>query len=198
MSTATLTRLTADEYLTQERAAHFKSEFFSGEVLPMSGGSEAHNLISLSVGSELRRVLRGKGCRIYSTDMRVWSPCGLYTYPDVSVVIDQPKFDDVRRDILLNPVLLVEVLSPSTEAYDRGRKFERYRAIESLQTYILISQDRPSVEVYSRGTEGHWIMAEFHAGTVHIPTPACQIEISEIYDQVDFSTAQVTPEDADA
>ena len=198
MSTATLPTLTAEEYLTRERAAHSKSEYFNGEQLPMSGGSEAHNLISGNVLIALAQRLKPKRCRVYPSDMRVWSPLGMYTYSDVSVVADAPKFDDERRDILLNPTLIVEVLSPSTEAYDRGRKFERYREIEPLQTYILVSQDRSSVEVYSRGADGLWVMKAFHKGPVLIPAPDCQIEIAEIYDQVDFTTAQATPEDSGA
>ena len=198
MSTATLPRLTAEEYLATERAASSKSDFIDGEVIPMSGASEAHNLISLSFGAELRRVFKGRKFRVYPSDMKVRSPRGSYTYPDLTVAGADAQFEDGRRDILLNPLLIVEVLSPSTEANDRGRKFERYRAIDSLQTYILVSQDHSAVEVYSRESSGRWSMAAFHEGTVVIPNPTCEISIAEIYDQVDFATAQVTPEEADA
>ncbi len=198
MSTATLHRLTADEYLAIERAASYKSDFIDGEVIPMSGASEAHNLISLSFGAELRRIFKGRRFRVYPSDMKVRTPRGSYTYPDLTVAGDNAQFEDGRRDILVNPILIVEVLSPSTEANDRGRKFERYRTIESLQTYVLVSQDHSAVEVYSRESSGRWSMAAFHDGMVVIPNPNCELSIAEVYDQVDFATAQVTPEEADA
>lgn len=198
MSAATLPRLTADEYLATERAASFKSEFIDGEVIPMSGASEAHNLISGNLLVALAQRLKPRKFRVYPSDMKVRSPQGSYTYPDVCIAGADAQFEDGRRDILLNPILIVEVLSPSTEANDRGRKFERYRTIDSLQTYVLISQDHSAVEVYSRDPSGRWSMAAFHEGAVLIPHPDCEISISEIYDQVDFTTAQVTPEEADA
>lgn len=198
MSAATLPRLTADEYLATERAASSKSEFIDGEVIPMSGASEAHNLISGNLLVALAQRLKPRKFRVYPSDMKVRSPRGSYTYPDVSIAGADAQFEDGRRDILLNPILIVEVLSPSTEANDRGRKFERYRTIDSLQTYVLISQDHSAVEVYSRDPSGRWSMAAFHEGAVLIPHPDCEISISEIYDQVDFTTAQVTPEEADA
>lgn len=198
MSAATLPRLTADEYLATERAASFKSEFIDGEVIPMSGASEAHNLISGNLLVALAQRLKPRKFRVYPSDMKVRSPRGSYTYPDVCIAGADAQFEDGRRDILLNPILIVEVLSPSTEANDRGRKFERYRTIDSLQTYVLISQDHSAVEVYSRDPSGRWSMAAFHEGAVLIPHPDCEISISEIYDQVDFTTAQVTPEEADA
>lgn len=198
MSAATLPRLTADEYLAIERAASRKSDFIDGEVIPMSGASEAHNIISGNLLAALAQRLKPRKFRVYPSDMKVCSPRSSYTYPDLTVAGDNALFEDGRRDVLLNPVLIVEVLSPSTEAYDRGRKFERYRTIDSLQTYVLVSQDHSAVEVYSRDQTGRWSMAAFHDGTVVIPNPACEISVAEIYDQVDFATAQVTPEEADA
>lgn len=186
MSTATIHRLTADEYLAIERAAESKSEFFDGEMIPMSGGSENHSLIAMNIGSELRRVLRGRGLRVHSSDLRITTPEGLYTYPDVSVV-GPPQFEGDQRDILLNPLLLVEVLSPSTEAYDRGAKFARYREIESLRTYVLVSQDSLNVEVFTRQLDDSWSLRTFRAGRVAIQEPACEIELAEIYDQVDLA-----------
>lgn len=198
MSAATLPRLTADEYLATERAASFKSEFIDGELIPMSGASEAHSLISGNLLVALAQRLKPRKFRIYPSDMKVRSPRGSYTYPDVCIAGADAQFEDGRRDILLNPILIVEVLSPSTEANDCGRKFERYRTIDSLQTCVLISQDHSAVEVYSRDPSGRWSMAAFHEGAVLIPHPDCEISISEIYDQFDFTTAQVTPEEADA
>ena len=187
MSTATIHRLTADEYLALERVAESKSEFFEGEMIPMPGGSAVHSLIAMNFGSELRRVLRGKGYRVYTSDLRVMTPEGLYTYPDVSVVGDTPRFDDDQQDILLNPVLLVEVLSPSSEANDRGAKFARYREIESLRTYVLLSQDSANVEVFSRQPDDSWSLRTFRSGNVTIHDPAGKVEIAEIYDQVNLN-----------
>ena len=187
MSTATLHRLSADEYLALERVAESKSEFFEGEMIPMSGGSAVHSLIAMNFGSELRRVLRGQGYRVYTSDLRVLTPEGLYTYPDVSVVGDTPRFDDDQQDILLNPVLLVEVLSPSSEANDRGAKFARYREIESLRTYVLLSQNSANVEVFSRQLDDSWSLRTFRSGNVTIHDPAGEIEIAEIYDQVNLT-----------
>ena len=187
MSTATIHHLTADEYLALERVAESKSEFFEGEMIPMPGGSAVHSLIAMTFGSELRRVLRGKGYRVYTSDLRVMTPEGLYTYPDVSVVGDTPRFDDDQQDILLNPVLLVEVLSPSSEANDRGAKFARYREIESLRTYVLLSQDSANVEVFSRQPDDSWSLRTFRSGNVTIHDPAGKVEIAEIYDQVNLN-----------
>lgn len=194
MSTATLTRLTAEEYLAAERVAASKSQYFDGEIVPMSGGSEEHSLISVNLVSELRRATRHRGCRVHNSGMRIWSPSGLFTYPDASVSCDQPQFESGRRDILLNPILITEVLSPSTEAYDRGSKFSRYRAIESLQTYVLVSQERSLIEVFTRLPNGHWDLIAFESGLVPLHAPECEIDLSEVYDQIDFDLAEHTPE----
>lgn len=197
MSTATIHRLTADEYLAIERAAESKSEFFDGEMIPMSGGSSEHSIIAVNLVSEFRRATRVLGCRVHNSDMRVWTPSGLYTYPDVSISGDQPQFEPGRRDILLNPLLIAEVLSPSTEAYDRGAKFSRYRSIESLQTYMLVSQESPLVEVFTRLPNQEWSLRTFEQGFVELFHPACELEIAEVYYQVDFSLSEHTPEPED-
>ena len=197
MSTATIHRLTADEYLALERVAVSKSEFFDGEMIPMSGGSSEHSVIAVNLLSEFRRATRNLGCRVHNSDMRVRTPSGLYTYPDVSLSGDQPQFVPGRRDILLNPVLIAEVLSPSTEAYDRGGKFARYRSIESLQTYLLVSQERPLVEVFTRLPNGDWSLRAFERGSVELFYPTCELEIAEVYYQVDFSLSEHTPEPED-
>src|SRR4051812_40698878 len=138
MSTQPKPHLTPEQYLEIERAAEYKSEYFDGEMFAMSGAREAHNVVAMNIGAELREQLRQKPCRVYPSDMRVRvSSTGLYTYPDVVAVCDKPQFADEVTDTLLNPVLVVEVLSPSTEAYDRGRKFDHYKTIESLREYLL-------------------------------------------------------------
>lgn len=153
----------------------------------MSGGSVAHSLIAMNIGSELRRALRGRGFQVHSSDLRIVTPEGLYTYPDVSVV-GSLEIEGEQHDILMNPVLLVEVLSPSTEAYDRGTKFARYREIETLHTYVLVSQDFVNVEVFTRQPDDSWSLRTFRVGRVAIQEPACEIELTEIYDQVKLLT----------
>jgi Uma2 family endonuclease len=143
--------LSPEEYLAIEREAETKSEYFDGHMYAMSGASEPHNVITVNLSGELRQQLRGRLCRAYSNDMRVKvSETGLYIYPDVVVVCGERRFDDAHRDTLLNPALLIEVLSPSTELYDRVKKFAQYRQLESLTDYLLVAQDRCAVDHYSK------------------------------------------------
>lgn len=143
--------LTPEEYLVIERKAEYKSEYFNGEMFAMSGVSPSHVLIVSNIVAELRGQLKQKPCNVYSSDLRVRvSPTGLYTYPDVVVVCGQPQLADEQKDTLLNPTLIVEVLSDSTQDYDRGRKFEHYRSLSSFTEYLLIAQDRCHVEHFVR------------------------------------------------
>ena len=186
MSTTTLHRLTSDEYLALERAAESKSEFLDGEMIPMSGGTLRHDRICLNLLLALVSQLKSRGFGVFTSNTRVLTPGGLYTYPDVSVVAEEPQLDDDCGDMLENPLLLIEVLSPSTEAYDRGAKFDRYREIETLKTYVLVSQETRQVEVFSRGVDGGWTSLIFRTGVVNIPEPQCDIELAVIYDQVNL------------
>jgi Uma2 family endonuclease len=162
MATLAQQRLTAAEYLAIERAAEYKSEFYNGEMFAMAGASEEHNLITSNVIREPSTQVKGRPWRVYPNDMRVKvSETGLYTYPDVTVVCGDRKLEDDRRDTLLNPTLIVEVLSPPTEAYDRGERFAQYRRLASLREYLLIAQDRPRIERYTRQGEGdQWLLTE--------------------------------------
>jgi Uma2 family endonuclease len=180
-------RLTVEEYLAHERAAEHKSEFFDGEMFAMAGASEEHVLIVANLTGELRAQLRGRPCRTYPADMRVQvSKTGLYTYPNVVVVCGEPLFEDEHRDTLLNPSLIIEVLSPSTEAYDRGGKFAHYQGLESLREYVLVAQDRCRVEQFVRQTEGQWLYSEVRdpGETIHLPSIGCDLALSEVYDKV--------------
>ena len=151
MATAALTYYTPDEYLALERNAEFKSEYLDGRIVAMTGATVAHVTIAGNVFAELRARLRGGPCRAFVNDMRVQvGERRRYTYPDVSAVCGEPRFMDGTLDTLTNPALIVKVLSPSTEAYDRGEKFLHYRAIESLQEYVLVAQDRVLVERFVR------------------------------------------------
>jgi Uma2 family endonuclease len=161
MSSVPKTKLTPEEYLSIERRAEYKSDFFKGEMFAMVGASRRHNLITLNTGGELREQLKGRSCETYASDIRVKvDATGLYTYPDVVVVCEEPQFEDNELDTLLNPTVLIEVLSQSTEAYDRGRKFAHYRNLDSLSDYLLIAQDKPHIEHYTRQPDNQWLLSE--------------------------------------
>lgn len=148
---AVRTYLPPEEYIAAERKATLKSEYLSGEIVAMSGASNSYNLITMNTAAGLYNQLAERGCRIYASDMRVGIGAGAsYFYPDVTVVCDEPRFEDDAFDTLINPKVIIEVLSASTEGYDRGEKSVRYRQLESLQEYVLISQDKVQIEHYLR------------------------------------------------
>ncbi len=189
MSTAPHRKLTPEQYLEIERKAPFKSEFYRGEMFAMSGASREHNLIANNIGGEARNRLRGKPCETYGSDMRVRIPkTGLYTYPDLSIACDKPQFVDSHFDTLMNPKVLIEILSDSTEKYDRSTKMSHYMQIDSLQEFVLVSQSQPRVEVYQRSTEGQWIYREARDMTASIALESVGITLplSEIYLRVEF------------
>lgn len=190
---AVQTYLSPEEYITLERKAiptydTVRSEYINGKIVAMSGASRAHNLISGDFFGELRNRLKGTGCEAYANEMRVSTPStSSYFYPDIVVVCDEPRFEDDVFDILLNPIVLVEVLSPSTEAYDRGEKFSHYRQIESLNEYILVSQDRANVEKYLR-KQDEWSYTSFCGLNDVLPIASiqCELPLQEIYERVTF------------
>lgn len=186
---------TAAEYLRLERAAEHKSEFVNGRIHAMTGASRAHNLIVGNIFGEIRARLRGRPCEVYVNDMRVKvRQTGLYTYPDVAAVCGAPQFEDDVVDTLLNPSVIVEVLSDSTEKYDRGTKFSHYRRLESLREYILVSQDRPSVEKFVRTNE-LWTLEEISGpdAMLTIESLDCSISLSDIYGRVEFPPGELGP-----
>ena len=181
--------LTPEEYLAKERKALTKSEYRNGQIYAMPGASRKHNLITVHILGELYVQLRDRSCEVYPSDMRVKvSAAGLYTYPDVIVVCDEPRFDDTHFDTLLNPTVLIEVLSPSTAAYDRGDKFAAYQKLDSLREYVLISQDSVCVEHYLR-QEQAWDLTEFRAlnDVFHLVSIGCALSLRAIYAKVQFS-----------
>jgi Uma2 family endonuclease len=189
MSAAAKPYLSPQEYLARERRAEIKSEYYDGEVFAMAGGSKEHSLIATNVIIELGLQLRGRPCDVYNSDMRVGvSEVGPYTYPDVTVVCSEAQFADAEVDTLLNPTLIVEVLSPTTEAWDRGGKFEGYQQIPALQEYLLIAQDRPRVEQYARQAEGQWLLTVTNGldGVVSLPSIGCELALREIYRRINF------------
>ena len=179
-------RYTAEDYLTLERSASIKSEFHNGEIYAMTGASRKHNLITFNIAGELRSQLKKRPCEAYINDMRVKAiEARSYHYPDIAVVCGAPQFEDTHFDTLLNPTLLIEVLSPSTEAYDRGGKFAHYRKIASLREYLLISQDQPGIERYLRQGDV-WILSEAVGLEASMPLESidCLLSLREVYDKV--------------
>ncbi len=192
MSAEPQRRLTVEEYLDLERESETRHEYFDGEIFAMSGASREHNLIGTNIVGALHARLKRQGCEQYANDMRVRVPAtGLYTYPDVVVVCEPPRFEDDRRETLLNPNLIIEVLSPSTEDYDRGRKFAHYRSVPSLQVYLLVAQDSAHVEVFTRQPDDRWLLWETDDldATLELPTIGANLAVAEIYDRVPGITA---------
>jgi len=181
--------MTPKEYLARERKAEFKSEYWNGQVFAMSGGTEKHVTITTNLTVALYLQLSRKGCRIFGSDMRVRVEASdLYTYPDVSVVCGKRKFEGSSADTLLNPVLIAEVLSPSTERYDRVGKFAMYSAIESLREYVLVSQSSVHVERYLRHPGGKWAMTEAVRlkDAIKLASVPAVLKLRDVYRQVDF------------
>ena len=185
-------RLTFDEYLAIECKAEFKSEFINGRMYAMAGASPEHNLIVMNVGSEIRQQLKNHPCRVYASDLLVKiSARDNGRYPDVTVVCGQSElYKNPYLDALLNPTFLVEVLSPSTENYDRGVKAEEYRSIASLNEYLLIAQDRCHVEQYVRQSDNQWLLTEFNSlqNNIWLPSINCALSLAEVYDNVEWAT----------
>ncbi len=174
---------TPEEYLAWERLQPEKHEYHGGEVFAMAGATFEHNLIVANTCAELGAALRQKPCRVCASDLRVKIPAtGLYTYPDATVVCGRPEFEDDTLDTLLNPLVLVEVLSESTQDYDRGTKFTNYRTIPSLRDYVLVATDEILVEHYMREEDGSWVLREHRAGErFAIASVGCEIAVDEIY-----------------
>ena len=190
MSTlAAQTYLTPAEYLDMERKAVTKSEYLSGQIVAMSGASNAHNIITMNTANQLYNQLVDEDCLVYASDMRVRVHVPVsYVYPDISVVCGEPRFEDDVFDTLLNPTVVIEVLSPSTAAYDRREKFTRYQQIASLKEYILISQSRAHVEHHLR-QENQWHATEFQKFEDVVPVTSieCELLLGHIYRRVTFS-----------
>lgn len=188
MSTKHQTLITPQEYLALEREAEYKSEYYKGEVFAFAGASLQHNLIAANVLATVHSQLRGGPCTVFSSDMRITIPrTRHYTYADVVVVCGPPQLDDDFKDNLLNPTVIIKVLSPSTERYDRGKKFESYQRIASLMEYVLAAQDIPRVEQFLRQPDGRWLYSETSGeGLVTLTSVNCELSLSDIYDKVEF------------
>jgi len=181
---------TPEEYLALERTSEIRHEFLDGTVYAMAGESPTHSAICFNLAGALHPQLRGTNCRGFSPNMKVRAgESGLYAYPDLAVACGETFFHDRHGDVLLNPVVVFEVLSRSTQTYDRGEKFERYKSIETLQDYVLVSQDRALLEHFSRRTDGTWVRAEL-TGTdaaLTLDSINCRALLADVYDRIDFA-----------
>lgn len=197
MSTQPVRQLTPREYLAIERDCEAKHEYYRGEMFAMVGATRGHNRLTVNIAALLHGQLSERPCDFFVSDMRVKiDETGLYTYPDAVVTCEHPNFEDAELDTLLNPQVIIEVLSESTEKYDRGKKFEHYRQIESLTDYVLIAQDHAQVERFARNEQGQWLLSEASGleATMQLPTIDCQLPLADLYAKVEFPSEQ-SPDD---
>ncbi len=179
------TKPSVQEYLELEQTSEVRHEYENGEIREMPGGSENHSSIGENIKFSLRLALRERPCKIHGGDLRIKIRAGLYTYPDVSVVCGERLFENVKRDSLLNPMVVCEVLSPSTESYDRGKKFGHYQTVSSISDYLIVSQDVYRVEHFIRQAEG-WLLKTYDGleGKIFIVSLNCELSLADIYDGV--------------
>jgi Uma2 family endonuclease len=183
---------TVEEYLAFEREAEFKHEYADGEIVAMTGASNNHNLVTANLIIAFGNALRDSPCTVRPSDMRIHlAQSKRFRYPDVSITCEEPQFDDNNPPSLLNPTVIIEVLSPSTEIIDRNTKLDEYRAIPSLQAYLLVSQDEAKVEYYLRdpnSPDWRYNAVTDMTGSVTLPNPACTLTLAEVYRKVTFET----------
>ncbi len=182
---------TESQYLVFERESDLKHEFMDGEVYVMSGASRPHNVIVGNIIAAIHPQLRRQPCEVYPSDMKVRSPVtGSYFYPDITVACDSIEVDPTDGDILLNPIVVIEVLSSSTEGYDRGKKFLRYRELESLQEYVLISQDAPHIECFRREADGGWHFQDAMDDETEVDLISidCTLRLADVYERISFDS----------
>jgi Uma2 family endonuclease len=181
---------TSDEYLALERQSEIRHEFLDGTVYAMAGESPTHSAICFNLNVAVGMQLRGTNCRGFSPNMKVRAgEAGLYAYPDLAVACGEAFFHDRHGDVLLNPTVIFEVLSRSTQTYDRGEKFERYKSIETLRDYVLVAQDRPRLEHFSRQPDGTWSHTELDGADAALTLDSvnCRVALADIYDRIDFA-----------
>jgi Uma2 family endonuclease len=192
MATHSKTFLTPDQYLELDRKAEFKSEYYLGEMFAMGGARWTHNRLVANLIATLHQQLRSGPCQTLPSDMRVQvESAGMYTYPDVIVVCGEPQFLDENRDTLLNPTLIVEVLSPSSEVYDRGRKFEYYGSLASVSEYLLVSSERVRAELYTRQSDGRWLITAVGRleDSLDLQSVGAHLALADLYERVDLPPA---------
>lgn len=187
--------ISEEDYLKMEEVSPVKHEYFDGEIFQMAGASDEHNTISMNIAGELHQQLKKRPCKVYHNDMRLYIETeGIYTYPDVMVVCGKPEVKKYKSlDNILNPILIVEVLSPTTADYDKGAKFEQYRTIESFKEYLLVSQDAKQITRYTKQTNGSWLLMDFIGDKTEIElfSIECTLTMDDIYDKVEFEEEAV-------
>lgn len=196
MSIAEKTALTPQQYLEQERKAELRSEYFDGQLLAKTGSSADHCTIVGNIAVGIRQQFRNCSCEVFMNMMRIKViKSSSYFYPDVVAVCGKPQLEDNEQDVLLNPTMIVEVLSPSTENYDRGTKFEHYRTIDSLTDYLLVAQDKIHVEHYVRQSDRSWLFSEYKSANdkFQIDSIGCELLVAEVYEKVDFESHYESP-----
>ncbi|HLH20277.1 MAG TPA: Uma2 family endonuclease [Bryobacteraceae bacterium] len=191
MSTLRKPRLTPEEYLEIEESAEYKSEYYPGEMFAMSGVSPEHDGMGANLIRHLGNQLANRPCFVHTSDMRVHTPAtGLYTYPDVTVTCGQPEFlrRPGRTATQLNPTLIIEILSPTTEGYDRGKKFEHYKSIDSLREYLLVSSDRMGATLCRRQTPELWLLMTFNTpeAVIELASIGCRLVLRDLYEKVEL------------
>jgi len=189
MSTQKIKKLTPEEYLEIERKAEYKSEYYNGEMFALAGASLIHNKITSNVHVSLATQLKKKKCEVYQSDLKIYEQeSGLFTYPDIVVICGEPECYDYKKDIIINPTVIIEILSQSTEAYDRGFKFELYRKLKALKDYILVSQEKISIEHFNKNKDNSWTMNEYNKSeqSMSIRSIDCKLELKEVYNRVRF------------
>ncbi len=183
------TFISPEDYLEIERQAEYKSEYYNGEMFAFAGAGFNHNIIAVNITTFLNNQLRSKSCIVFNSDMRLFVEAfNLYTYPDVMIVCGKVNFLDDNKDNVLNPLMIIEILSKSTESYDRGKKFEFYRSIPSLKEYVLVSSDRPLVEIFTKNEKNLWVLSDEKnlENLVKISSIGLDVPLKEIYFKVDF------------
>jgi Uma2 family endonuclease len=196
MSTAPQRRYTEAEYLALDRASEIKYEFYRGEIFAMSGASKEHNQITFNIALCLGQQLKDRECSAFVNDMRVKVKSTiLYTYPDAVITCQEPRFEDDEIDTLLNPQVVIEVLSDSTEKYDRGKKFEHYRTVSSLREYILVSQDHAHIDRFALNEQGQWVLTDATGldAVIDLSAVDCRLPLADVYAKVEFPPVEIVP-----
>lgn len=188
--------MTPEEYLAFEEHSSEKHEYYGGRIVALAGGNQAHAIICSNLNALLHSQLRKRACMVYTSDMKVRAERPrTYMYPDVSVVCGESRFEDPTRRVLLNPMVIIEVLSESTEKHDRGKKFQYYRSISSVAEYILVAQDTYHIDHYRRQSENLWVLSSIDGmdGYLDILTIGCRLSLAEIYEKVSFEADMEPP-----
>lgn len=194
MGAAPRIAMTEDEYLAYDAAHEGKHEYVNGELIAMAGSSEAHALATINVSALLHGALRGSGCRVYSADLRVRTEeTGMYAYPDATVVCGRAELSSTTPPSVLNPRVVVEVLSPTTEAYDRGAKAAHYRQRASIEAIVFVATEEQRVEVQTRNPDGTWTLSEARDGEIAVTPLSIRLPIAEVYAGFD-ALAEIVPE----